>query len=379
MKVAIYNDSWETMGGGEKYLCTLADVLSRDTALSVTLLIDRPEVTGERLRQFFDLALERVTLTQVDRRSRNSMLTSADLAIIQTNWKPIRSRAAKTVYILHVPYGPLGPGAIAERVAHGQFKEALKDIVRRRLISEARNASAVIVNSLFARDALERHHGIQAACIQPAIDDFRQPGAKEKIILSVGRFFRGLYNDKRYDVMIGAFRDLCARQPGHGWQYWVAGSCGSDAPSQNHLTHLRQAAEGLPVTFHVNPPYDFLTGCYNRATLFWHAAGFGVDENRHPERMEHFGMTTVEAMSARCVPVVYEGGGQREIVTAGASGFFWTTPEQLIRSTLALMNDGALSSRIADGARARAAEFSHARFAERVSTFFHDLLADHHG
>ncbi len=379
MTVAIYNASWETMGGGEKYLCTLADVLSRDPALSVTLLIDRPEVTGDRLRQFFDLALERVTLTQVNRSTRNALLSSADLAIIQTNWKPIRSRAARTVYILHVPYGPLGPGAFAERMVHGQFKEALKDIIRGRLLHEARNASAAIVNSLFARDALQRHHGIQATCIQPAIDDFQRPGEKEKIILSAGRFFRGLYNDKRYDVMIDAFRDLCTQHPGHGWQYRLAGSCGNDAPSQNHLTRLRRAAEGLPVSFHVNPSYAFLTECYNRATIFWHAAGFGVDENRHPERMEHFGMTTVEAMAARCVPVVYEGGGQREIVTAGASGFFWTTPEQLIRSTLALMDDAALVSRIADGARARAAGFSHARFAQRVFTFFHDLLADHHG
>jgi glycosyltransferase involved in cell wall biosynthesis len=379
MNVSIYNASWETMGGGEKYLCALADVVSRDPVYSVTLLVDRPDVTAEKLRKFFDLGLERVTLQHVDAHTRDPLLSAADIAILQTNWKPLRSSARRTVYILHVPYGPLGPGAIAGRILHGELKESIKDVVRSRLLREARHASASVVNSLFARGALLRHHGIEATCIQPAIDDFLRPIAKEKIILSVGRFFRGLYNDKRYDVMIDAFRKLTARQPDHGWEYWVAGSCGNDASSQRHLARLREAARGLPVVFHVNPPYVFLTECYNRAAIFWHAAGFEVDQDRHPERMEHFGMTTVEAMTARCIPVVYDGGGQREIVANGKSGFFWKTKEQLVATTLSVMNDSALSPRIADGARERSLDFSHARFTQNVSTFFHELPAHHHG
>ena len=379
MNIAIYNTSWDTMGGGEKYLCALADVLSRDPAHAVSLLIDYPGATGEKLRKFFDLALERVALKQVDKRSLGPALAEADLAVIQTNWKPIHSGAPGTVYILHVPYGPIGPATLARRLLHGEFKEGLKDVVRARLLHEARHARAAIVNSLFARDSLLRHHGIAATCIQPAIDDFLRPITKERIILSVGRFFRGLYNDKRYDVMIDAFRVLTARQPDHGWQYWLAGSCGTDAPSQKYLDRLRRSAEGLPVVFHVNPPYTLLTECYNRATLFWHAAGFEVNQDIYPERMEHFGMTTVEAMTARCVPIVYDGGGQREIVTAGTSGFFWSTTERLVATTLTAMNDPAMTARIADGARERSADFSHTRFAHTVTTFFHELLANHHG
>jgi glycosyltransferase involved in cell wall biosynthesis len=367
------------MGGGEKYLCTLADALSRDSAFDVTLLIDHPDVTGEKLRRFFDLPLEHVILKQVDKSTRGGSLAAADIAVIQTNWRPIPNTARRTVYILHVPYGPLGVTTIARRMAHGEFKEGLKDLVRARLIHEARHASAAIVNSFFARDALLKHHGIPATTIQPAIDDFLRPGNKEKIILSAGRFFRGLYNDKRYDIMLDAFRTLTARAPDHGWQYWVAGSCGTDAASQHYLDQLRRSATGLPVVFHVNPSYTFLTECYNRAAIFWHAAGFGVDQNISPERMEHFGMTTVEAMSALCVPIVYDGGGQREIVTHGSTGFFWTTIEQLVTHTLAVMHDASLSFSLAQAARKRSSEFSHTRFAQSVTTFFHELLANHHG
>jgi glycosyltransferase involved in cell wall biosynthesis len=379
MNVAIYNASWQTMGGGEKYLCTIADVLSRDAAFDITLLIDRPDVTGEKLRRFFDLALDRVTLKQIDSADLGSAIASADIAIIQTNYRPIRSRANRTVYILHVPYGPLGAGAITRRIMLGEFKEAVKDLVRARLLHEARLASGAIVNSFFARDALLRHHGIAATAIQPAIDDFLRPGTKDKIILSAGRFFRGLYNDKRYDVMLEAFRNLCAGSPEHGWQYWVAGSCGTDAASQQYLARLRKDAEGLPVVFHVNPSYAFLTECYNRATIFWHAAGYGVDQDIHPERMEHFGMTTVEAMSARCIPIVYDGGGQREIVTHGSDGLFWSTIQQLVGHTRAVMNDTALASMLAQGARERSGFFSHEHFAHAVTSFFHELPADSHG
>jgi len=37
--------------------------------------------------------------------------------------------------------------------------------------------------------------------------------------------------------------------------------------------------------------------------------------------LEHFGITTVEAMAAGCVPLVYDSGGQAEIVSSGYNGY----------------------------------------------------------
>jgi glycosyltransferase involved in cell wall biosynthesis len=379
MKVSIYNASWETIGGGEKYLCALADVISRDPAFSVTLLVDRPDLTKAKLQRFFDLALERVELMQVDNTTLARTVTDSDLAILQANWRPIPGNAPRNVYLMHLPYGPLGPATMFRRFVRGEFKEAAKDIFRKRLLSEARRATGFIVNSHFTHDVLLRHHGIASTVIQPPIDDFLHPAPKEKIILSAGRFFRGLYNDKRYDVMIKAFRTLTERRPDHGWEYWLAGSCSNDTSAQRHLDELKKLADGLPIVFHVNPSYAFLTECYNRSSLFWHAAGYGINEETQPERMEHFGMTTVEAMSARSVPIVYGGAGQREIVVPGTSGFFWSTPGELVSRTLALMDTPAMIETVADNARRRFADFSYSRFANDITTYFHELLAHHHG
>ena len=58
--------------------------------------------------------------------------------------------------------------------------------------------------------------------------------------------------------------------------------------------------------------------------------------------MEHFGITTVEAMAAGCVPVVINKAGQREIVEDGVSGFLWNTWGELKDRTQLLAEDGNL-------------------------------------
>ncbi|AOI45111.1 hypothetical protein WI23_04425 [Burkholderia oklahomensis C6786] len=53
--------------------------------------------------------------------------------------------------------------------------------------------------------------------------------------------------------------------------------------------------------------------------------------------MEHFGMTTCEAMAAACVPVVMPQGGQREIVDDGINGYYFRNADELIARTETLM------------------------------------------
>jgi glycosyltransferase involved in cell wall biosynthesis len=112
---------------------------------------------------------------------------------------------------------------------------------------------------------------------------------------------------------------------------------------------------------------------YQEAKIFWHAAGMNSDEETHPELAEHFGITTVEAMSAGCVPVVVNKGGQPEIVEHGVSGFVWNTPDELQEYTARLMKDEELWRRMSKAARLRAEKFSRQAFLAR----FQELMAPH--
>jgi glycosyltransferase involved in cell wall biosynthesis len=116
-----------------------------------------------------------------------------------------------------------------------------------------------------------------------------------------------------------------------------------------------------------NPPGHVVKDAYENAAVFWHAAGYGEDDRLHPERTEHFGMSTVEAMAAGCVPVVIRKGGQPEIVEHALSGFLWDTPDELVRYTHQLTGSPQVMEAMAGAARLRARMFtSPEEFTERM-------------
>lgn len=374
--ILIYNASWHTFGGGEKYMCTLADTLSSIERYDVSLMVDHPLITRGELRRRFSLSMERVELIQHSKKGIKHLLSSADIGVVLSNFQPFGNRAHRNVYMLQIPYPEITPLEIVKKSLRGNIRDSGKDILRHSLLADARNADLVLVNSQFVHSFLQRYHGIEGRILYPPIDDFFQPTPKEHIVLSVGRFFRGLYNDKRYDVLIEAFRQLRVRSPHTSWTYHLVGSCGTDAKSQRYLNELRAAATGHPIYFHVNASYDDLRRYYNQAEIFWHAAGYNVDEERFPERTEHFGMSTVEAMSAGAIPVVINKGGQKEIVSHGKSGYLWNTLDELLDSTSALINDTDLRNTMRQHARTRFLDFDRQHFSSRLISLFKQLDPD---
>jgi glycosyltransferase involved in cell wall biosynthesis len=148
----------------------------------------------------------------------------------------------------------------------------------------------------------------------------------------------------------------------------VGGLHGVEGPA--HLQSLRRLAAEVPVTFHVDAPLETLEQLYSGSSMFWHAAGFGESDDRHPERMEHFGITTVEAMAHGVVVLVVPKGGQSEVVDDGLNGFHWETTNELIeRSRNVLIEPDAF-----DTIRERAIESARAYSTERFRGEVRGLL-----
>jgi glycosyltransferase involved in cell wall biosynthesis len=146
----------------------------------------------------------------------------------------------------------------------------------------------------------------------------------------------------------------------------LVGGADARASTQALLAELRELAAGLPVHFHVDAPAGELAGLYARAALFWHAAGFGVDPERHPERLEHFGISTGEAMLSGAVPLVLGAGGPAEMVEDGVSGVHWRTVPDLVARTRALIADPLRADALRAAARERASRWSRERFGAAV-------------
>ena len=103
--------------------------------------------------------------------------------------------------------------------------------------------------------------------------------------------------------MVKLFAELSAQHPQSfgRWKLILAGG----SPVQNpYLQSVRQAVTESAlanVELRVNIAASELKSLYQRSKIFWHLCGLDRDE---PELVEHFGMTTAEAMQNSCVPVV---------------------------------------------------------------------------
>ncbi|MDP6758256.1 MAG: glycosyltransferase [Chloroflexota bacterium] len=224
---------------------------------------------------------------------------------------------------------------------------------------------AIVANSAYTADWVERWWGLPAVAIHPPVAPVPATAQSTRPeILSVGRFFAGSHN-KNHDHMVRWFGRLVAAGL-RGWTLRLIGALGSHPDDRAYLQRVRDLARGLPVEIHVDAPAAVLADAYNRASIYWHAAGYGCHPRRHPERFEHFGISTVEAMSAGAVPLVFAGGGLRETVEPGISGYTWRNEAGLAEHTWRLVRDARLRRLLAAAAIVRSREFSPARFESRI-------------
>jgi glycosyltransferase involved in cell wall biosynthesis len=222
----------------------------------------------------------------------------------------------------------------------------------------------IVANSRYTQEWTRRLWGREAGLLYPPVTPMA-PGPKEPVILSVGRFFLpGTGHNKKQLEMVQAFRRLHERNGAPGWTYHLVGGC---APEHRpYLDRIRAEAAGLPVVLHPDASGAELAALYAKASIFWHAAGLGEDPERHPDRYEHFGITTVEAMSAGAVPVVIDAAGQAEIVQRGRSGLVFADADGLAASTQWLIGAAGRRDEMSAAARERAATFGWGPFTERV-------------
>jgi len=153
-----------------------------------------------------------------------------------------------------------------------------------------------------------------------------------------------------------------------GWDYISVGGLTDSPKHKAFFDELSTLAHASGAQLASNMGRDELRSLYERASVFWHAAGYGDDDNAQPLYAEHFGISTVEAMAAGCVPVAIKKGGQVEIVEHGVSGFVWETLDELSSYTQRLLSDDALRATMSDAARERAKMFSSESFVENFLT-----------
>ena len=352
MRIGIFDPYLDDLGGGEKYMMTMAECLSKHHQVSV--FWDSKEDLDKLLKRF-TIDLSKIKLT------KNIFAPKFGF------FNRIReSRKFDTIIFL-------SDGSIPFLLSKKTFlhiQQPLAEIENKNLKTKIKflRISGIFCNSEYSKSFNNALLPKNIKVIYPPVNLQAVGKDKENIILHVGRFrvknVSGIDDYKKQGVMVKVFKEM-VDEGFSGWEFVIAVSVREGEKVK--FEEMKESAKGYPIRFIVNSSNDSLEEIYSKAKIYWHASGFGEDLRKHPEFAEHFGISTVEAMSAGCVPVVINEGGQKEIVKTGDTGFLWNSLEELKSKTLKLTNDEKLLDELSKKASVSAKKFSKEKFCQAVN------------
>jgi len=367
MSIAIYDHALHVVGGGQKYAATIAACLQ--DRFDVTYIVNRPIEIGQ-LREWYGLDLSRckVRLVPLPFYGARDWIDAALVTGEMDNPFDAVARVSAD-YDVFVNANmldkvrPLSPLSIF--VCH--FPD-----VRPRAHFAAHEYTLLVTNSQYGSSWLRRRWDLETSMLlYPPIDAAAPRVEKERFILSVARFEPG--GSKKQREMIEAFAALKRALPERtqGWRLILVGGSLDHNPYLERVRELARAHSDF-VEVRCNVSEQELRSWYARALLFWHACGMGASE---AHLIEHFGMSTAEAMQNGCVPIVFDGGGQREIVEHGLTGFRFRGADELCAWTARLISDEGLRTAVQERAQKSSGRFLRSAFEARARWLF-DLILD---
>lgn len=389
MRVTIYQEpAGAGIGGSELVVAAMAATLrGRHT---VRLVHHHAGLTRERLEGFAGVELDGVEFRHLPPVTAGWFPAGASVRRLRAGYRAWKAEAVQgcDLFITSThnlpPFCPDAPGVLyvlfpgPDRAkfwpwnapparGFGRVKQRFVRLLHDRLWRERFAGYRVrLSDSQFTADWTDRYWSVGTDVLYPPVVlPGGPPAAPRDRIVVLGRFTA----PKRQADLVRLFRERVApRLP--GWELVCVGSVGSAPADREYFDRVQAAAAGGPVRLVTDATRAELWAELSAGKLFWHAVGLGADADPDPFAAEHFGIATVEAMAAGCVPLVPNRGGQPEIVRHGETGFLCDELDELAARACELATAEPLRERLAAAARARAVEFGRDRFVAR----FKDLL-----
>jgi len=227
-------------------------------------------------------------------------------------------------------------------------------------------------NGVFTAEKNARFIHKDIAVIHPYIDEafFNPPTQKKQVILSVGRFFPHLHS-KRQDVLVQAFELLQSKNAAFSkYSLILAGGLSESKEDQDYMKVLKDVtAKNSSISIKTNLNSSEILKLYKSANFYWHAAGYGLDESRHPEGVEHLGITPLEAMASGSIVFCHNSGGPKRYIQDGFNGYLYETIEDLVdkTSTAEKINNNSIRE---NGIEYVRENFSKEVFTKKVEEYF---------
>jgi len=353
MKIGIYNPYLDgPLGGGERYILTLAEGLTK-SGNKVDIFWDEREIKTLSLQKL------KIDLSGV---SFVKNIFTKDFNLLDRYQE---TKKYDIIFFLSdgsIPFLFANKNFIHMQVPLTKVKFGIIDKIKLRKIK------SFICNSNFTKKTIDRIYGVNSKVLYPpvAVEEFFSKTKKENIILSVGRFTQAQHAKKQH-ILVKAFKEL-VDQGLKDWQLILAG--GTLPADKDYVDGLISSSKTYPIEIKTDIKFSDLKKYYCKAKIFWHAAGFGEDENLHPEQMEHFGIVVVEAMASGCLPIVINKGGIPEIIQNGENGYLWSDLTELKDLTVKISKSGNLRKKIVKQAVIDSRKYSNDQFIKNANVLF---------
>ena len=371
MSIAIYDHGLHFIGGGQKYVATIASLLQNE--FDITFIANKSVAISD-LESWYGLNLSGckvkiIPLAFYEKRGMQCIDSSIITEDMENPFDEIARESKNYDIFINAnqleKVKPLSPLSV--------FFCHFPNSFRNRHFA-VDNYTFIIANSQFTVKWLEKRWNLKPTfMLYPPVEMATVKVPKEKIILAVGQFEAG--GTKKQIELIKTFRSLLADYPAElqGWRLILAGS---SIPKNPYLKTVQNflKQDSRAIELKVNADLDEVKSLYAKSSIFWHACGLG---EVNPQRFEHFGMATVEAMQNSCAPIVFGGGGQPEIVDHGRSGFLFNTVEELCQYSHQLIVNPDLLAELQAGAQQRSQNFRLSHFEKKVKSFFEILYREY--
>lgn len=332
IRVALYDPYLNTLGGGEKFILSVLEVLA-EQGFEINIFWDK-NLNKEIKNRFSLQSIKRLKWLPNIFKDSNTLRTLRTLQTFD--------------YFFYVTDGSYFFSGAKNNFIYAMIPD--KKLYNLNLINRLKLINyKFITHSLFTQKWLNKF-GVKSTVIMPYLDDrFVNQNIdsvnKDKIILSVGRFFSHLHS-KKQDEMIKAFK-LLKKSSARFKDFKLILAGGLIKEDQKYFDDLKKLAENdSSIIFKQNLPLYELYELYKLSDYFWHFAGYGVDEEKNPELAEHFGITPLEAMAAGCLTFCYSAGGPKELIKDGENGFLFSSVEELISKMIKIEQNKAQQKKV---------------------------------
>ncbi|UMY19257.1 glycosyltransferase [Methylobacterium organophilum] len=330
-RIGIYNRFWNTLGGGEAHALRFAAILQKH---GIVELISNEDFEISVLEKYFSMDLSS-TCKRIIRDFNTGVTSDYDLLINSSYMDETPSIARKSYYIVSFP----------SKNPSLRFLQSYN----------------FIPNSNYTLSWMKKYWGntFKAELVFPSVPDILIPDGKakkEKIILSVGRFFKSGHSKNQVEIAKAFKSAVENNSTSREWKLVMMGSVND----QDYFEEVRKITKSLNCELVPNASIAEVKAAYESAYAYVHAAGLGKHPDDSPADFEHFGMTVAEAVTNRCFPIVYDAAGPSEIIDLIGIGQKYKTEVELseaISLTIKTYNDEISRAKIIDSLSKKSSYF----------------------